>query len=100
MSALMSSSPHALASPSSPPVSRYVPPSITGDYSELTEKQKKLLAIASDLGRNKFAARAEQIDRDAVFPFENYADLRQAGLLKICVPEQYGGWGADFATTS
>jgi len=98
MSALMSSSPHALASPSSPPVSRYVPPSITGDYSELTEKQKKLLAIASDLGRNKFAARAEQIDRDAVFPFENYADLREAGLLKICVPEQYGGWGADFAT--
>ena len=98
MSTLMSSSPHVPASPSSPPASRYVPPSITGDYSELTEKQKKLLAIASDLGRNKFAARAEQIDRDAAFPFENYADLREAGLLKICVPEQYGGWGADFAT--
>lgn len=98
MSALMSSSPQVPASPSSPPASRYLPPSITGDYSELTEKQKKLLAIASDLGRNKFAARAEQIDRDAVFPFENYADLREAGLLKICVPEQYGGWGADFAT--
>jgi alkylation response protein AidB-like acyl-CoA dehydrogenase len=98
MSALMSSSPHVPASPPSPPASRYVPPSITGDYSELTEKQKKLLAIASDLGRNRFAARAEQIDRDAVFPFENYADLREAGLLKICVPEQYGGWGADFAT--
>ena len=98
MSALMSSSPQVPASPSSPPASRYLPPSITGDYSELTEKQKMLLAIASDLGRNKFAARAEQIDRDAVFPFENYADLREAGLLKICVPEQYGGWGADFAT--
>lgn len=98
MSALMSSSPQVPASPSSPPTSRYLPPSITGDYSELTEKQKMLLAIASDLGRNKFAARAEQIDRDAVFPFENYADLREAGLLKICVPEQHGGWGADFAT--
>ncbi|HOZ64727.1 MAG TPA: acyl-CoA dehydrogenase family protein [Burkholderiaceae bacterium] len=98
MSALMSSSSHAPVSPPSLSLSRYVPPSITGDYSELTEKQKKLLAIASDLGRNRFAARAEQIDRDAVFPFENYADLREAGLLKICVPEQYGGWGADFAT--
>jgi alkylation response protein AidB-like acyl-CoA dehydrogenase len=65
---------------------------------ELTDKQKTLLAIASDLGRNRFAPRAEQIDRDAVFPFENYADLREAGLLKVCVPEQYGGWGADFAT--
>lgn len=98
MSALMSSSSHAPVSPPSQSLSRYVPPSITGDYSELTDKQKKLLAIASDLGRNRFAARAEQIDRDAVFPFENYADLREAGLLKICVPEQYGGWGADFAT--
>ena len=77
---------------------RYLPPSIAGDYSELSAKQTELLAIAADLGRNKFAPRAEQIDRDAVFPFENYADLRAAGLLKICVPEAYGGWGADFAT--
>ena len=77
---------------------RYVPPGIAGDYTELTTLQKRLLAIASDLGANKFAPRAAQIDRDAVFPFENYADLRQAGMLKICVPEAHGGWGADFAT--
>ena len=78
--------------------SRYVPPPIAGDFAELTDKQRELLAIAADLGRNRFAARAGQIDRDAVFPFENYADMRAAGLLNICVPEQYGGWGADFAT--
>ncbi len=84
--------------PSSSAPSRYVPPSIAGDYTSLTDKQRQLLAIAADLGRNKFAARAEQIDRDAVFPFENYADMHAAGLLRICVPEQYGGWGADFAT--
>ena len=78
--------------------SRYVPPPIAGDFTELTEKQRDLLAIAADLGRNRFAARAGQIDRDAVFPFENYADMRAAGLLNICVPEQYGGRGADFAT--
>ena len=77
---------------------RYVPPPIAGDFTVLTDKQQKLLAIAADLGRNRFAARAGQIDRDAVFPFENYADMRAAGLLNICVPEQYGGWGADFAT--
>ena len=77
---------------------RYVPPSIAGDYTELSAKQKELLGIAADLGRSRFAPRAAQIDRDAVFPFENYADLRAAGLLRICVPEQYGGWGADFAT--
>ena len=80
------------------PARRYFPPSIAGDYTELTPKQKELLAIAADLGKNKFAPRAFEIDRNAVFPFENYVDMRAAGLLKICVPEQYGGWGADFAT--
>jgi alkylation response protein AidB-like acyl-CoA dehydrogenase len=81
-----------------PPAKAYVPPPIIGEYAEPTAKQRELLAIAADLGRNRFAKRAEQIDRDAVFPFENYADMRDAGLLRICVPEQYGGWGADFAT--
>ena len=86
------------AAPAAQPARRYIPPSIAGDYTELTPKQKELLAIAADLGKNKFAPRAFEIDRNAVFPFENYADMRAAGLLKICVPEQYGGWGADFAT--
>ena len=86
------------AAPAAPPARRYIPPSIAGDYTELTPKQKELLSIAADLGKNNFAPRAFEIDRNAVFPFENYADMRAAGLLKICVPEQYGGWGADFAT--
>lgn len=87
------------ALPVSPsPAARYQPPSIAGDYTKLTPKQTELLAIAARLGREKFAPRAQQIDRDAVFPFENYADLREAGLLGICVPEAHGGWGADFAT--
>ena len=77
---------------------RYTPPSIAGDYVELTAAQRELLAIAAELGRDKFAPRAGQVDRDAVFPFENYADMHRAGLLRICVPQQYGGWGADFAT--
>ncbi len=77
---------------------RYTLPSIAGDYVELTAAQSELLALAATLGRDKFAPRAGQVDRDAVFPFENYADMQQAGLLRICVPQQYGGWGADFAT--
>ncbi len=84
--------------PKAPAATRYVPPSIVGDHSALTDQQARLLAIASDLGRNKFAPRAGQVDRDAVFPFANYADMHEAGLLRICVPERYGGWGADFAT--
>lgn len=74
------------------------PGHIAGNPARLTPQQRELIEIAAALGRDKFAPRAAQIDRDAVFPFENYADLREAGLLKICVPQAYGGLGADFAT--
>ncbi len=74
------------------------PGHIAGNPAKLTAQQRELIEIAATLGREKFAPRAAQIDRDAVFPFENYADLRDAGLLKICVPEAYGGLGADFAS--
>jgi alkylation response protein AidB-like acyl-CoA dehydrogenase len=71
---------------------------IAGNPQHLSAQQHELIALAATLGREKFAPRAAQIDRDAVFPFENYQDLRQAGLLRICVPRQHGGLGADFAT--
>jgi alkylation response protein AidB-like acyl-CoA dehydrogenase len=71
---------------------------IAGNPDHLSAQQRELIDIAASLGREKFAPRAAQIDRDAVFPFENYADMRVAGLLKICVPREQGGLGADFAT--
>jgi len=63
-----------------------------------TAKQRSLLSLANELGRTKFAPRAAQWDREASFPFANYDDLRQAGLLALCVPESHGGLGADYAT--
>ena len=71
---------------------------IAGDVSDLTPQQRELLALASTLGRDKFAPRAARWDREASFPFDNYADLRAAGLLGICVPAAHGGLGADFTT--
>ncbi len=44
-----------------------------------------------------FAERAVRYDRDASFPWENFADLREAGLLALCVPAEHGGLGASFA---
>ncbi|MGQ0664923.1 MAG: acyl-CoA dehydrogenase family protein [Pseudomonadota bacterium] len=61
-------------------------------------KQAELVTLAARLGREKFLARAERYDRAASFPFENFADLRAHGLLGLCVPEAYGGFGADFET--
>lgn len=74
------------------------PMHIAGNARWLTDKQRELIALAGRLGREKFAPRAARFDREAVFPFENYADLREAGLLGVCVPEAYGGLGCDFAT--
>jgi alkylation response protein AidB-like acyl-CoA dehydrogenase len=65
---------------------------------DLTARQRELLALANDLGRNRFAPRAAQWDETATFPFANYDDLREAGLLALCVPRDQGGGGADYAT--
>jgi acyl-CoA dehydrogenase-like protein len=59
--------------------------------------QRELIAIARRLAREHFTLRAERHDREASFPFDDYADLRADGLLGLCVPERYGGLGADFA---
>lgn len=64
----------------------------------LSPKQRSLLSLASELGRTRFAPRAPQWDASASFPFANYDDLRDAGLLRLCVPEAHGGLGADYPT--
>lgn len=71
---------------------------IAGSAEHLSAQQRELVALAATLGREQFAPRAARHDTEASFPFDNYADLRDAGLLKICVPREYGGLGADFAT--
>ena len=61
-------------------------------------RQQELIERASALATERFAPRAALHDREASFPFEDYADLHRAGLLGLCVPERYGGLGADFET--
>ena len=75
-----------------------MPMHIAGNPQHLSAQQRELIELAARLGREKFAPRAARHDAEASFPFENYADLREAGLLKICVPRAHGGLGADFAT--
>jgi len=58
----------------------------------------ELIDLVATLGRERFAPRAARYDAEASFPFENYADLREAGLLALCIPERFGGMGADFQT--
>ena len=80
-----------------PVAARYQASHIAGNPATLTALQRELIERVAALGP-RFAERAAGYDRDATFPFDNYADLRAAGLLGICVPKEHGGLGADFAS--
>jgi alkylation response protein AidB-like acyl-CoA dehydrogenase len=49
---------------------------------------------------HSFAERAAVHDRDASFPFRNFEDLSEAGLLALTVPAALGGGGAGAQTTA
>lgn len=61
----------------------------------MDDKTTQLLATCDQLAK-KFAGRAFAYDRDASFPTENFAELREAGLLGMMIPENHGGIGANF----
>src|SRR3954470_13856726 len=94
----------ALSTRRSPTSSRPIEDVMTLDLQSLPRDRKAwqgaLIEIVSKLGRERFAPRAAKYDREASFPFENYDDLRTHGLLGLCVPERFGGLGADFETYS
>lgn len=60
-----------------------------------TPARAALIDRIAELGPT-FVERSVGYDRDAAFPYENWADLRDAGLLGLCIPEADGGLGADF----
>ena len=45
----------------------------------------------------EFGARAVAHDRDGSFPYQNFAELQQAGLLALAAPRALGGQGASAA---
>ena len=64
----------------------------------LTNEQEELCNLSKNLGSKRFSKRAFKYDSEASFPVENYKDLAEKGLLGICVPKKYGGFGADLKT--
>ena len=57
-----------------------------------------LVGKVANLAQTKFAGRAAKYDAESSFPFENYQDLRNEGLLGLTVPAEYGGAGIDPVT--
>src|SRR5262245_20447458 len=54
----------------------------------------KFVPLAAELGE-QFAPRAAEHDRDNTFVTENFQAMREAGYLKLAVPEELGGLGAS-----
>lgn len=56
------------------------------------DKEQARVEIAEELAA-RFSERAGQHDREGSFPFENFADMKEAGYLKLTVPTEFGGDG-------
>ena len=57
-----------------------------------TDDQRQWLAKLATVEQS-FKDRAQQIDEDSVFPFENFKKLRKIGYTKITLPKEFGGEG-------
>jgi alkylation response protein AidB-like acyl-CoA dehydrogenase len=62
---------------------------------ELTEEQQLLRSTVREFAETRVAPAAEELDREARFPYELVAELAELGLMGIPIPEEYGGAGAD-----
>jgi alkylation response protein AidB-like acyl-CoA dehydrogenase len=63
---------------------------------ELTEDQREIQALTREFADAEIAPHAAEWDREHRFPRELFAKLAELGLMGACVPEEYGGAGADF----
>ncbi|MDX6466416.1 MAG: acyl-CoA dehydrogenase, partial [Gaiellaceae bacterium] len=63
---------------------------------ELAPEQKEIQALAREFARQEIEPNAAAWDRDHAFPREVFSKLAELGLMGACVPEEYGGAGADF----
>ncbi len=63
---------------------------------ELTPDQREIRSLARDFAEAEIEPNAAAWDREHGFPRELLGKLAELGLLSVCVPEEYGGAGADF----
>jgi short/branched chain acyl-CoA dehydrogenase len=62
---------------------------------ELTDEQNLIRQTVRDFAVSRVAPVAEELDREARFPYEIVAELAELGLMGIPIDEEHGGAGAD-----
>ena len=63
---------------------------------ELTPEQREIRGLTRELAEGEIVPNAAAWDREHRFPAELFPKLADLGLMGVCVPEEYGGAGADF----
>src|ERR687883_761690 len=62
----------------------------------LSDDQREIQALAREVAKEKIETHAGEWDREHRFPRELYGELAELGLMGVCIPEEYGGAGADY----
>ena len=65
---------------------------------QLTEDERMLRDAAASFAADKLAPRIIDAYREATVAPEIFAEMGEAGLLGLTIPEQYGGLGAGYVT--
>ena len=63
---------------------------------ELAPEQREIQALARELAEAEIEPHAAAWNREHRFPHDLLRRLAELGLMGVCVPEEYGGAGADF----
>jgi alkylation response protein AidB-like acyl-CoA dehydrogenase len=63
---------------------------------ELTSDQKEIQGLTREFAQAEIEPHAAEWDREHRYPKELFGKLAELGLMGACVPEEYGGAGADF----
>jgi alkylation response protein AidB-like acyl-CoA dehydrogenase len=65
---------------------------------DLSSEQRQVQALAREFAAAEIEPHAAEWDREHYFPKELFGKLAELGLMGTCVPEEYGGAGADFVS--
>jgi alkylation response protein AidB-like acyl-CoA dehydrogenase len=63
---------------------------------QLTDDQREIQALAREFAQAEIEPNAADWDRAHGFPRELIGKLAELGFMGVCIPEEYGGAGADF----
>jgi short-chain 2-methylacyl-CoA dehydrogenase len=62
---------------------------------DLDQEHELVRSTVREFAQQRIAPVAEELDREARFPYELVAELAELGLMGMTIPEDYGGAGAD-----